>query len=47
MGYTERTNGSKALSERAAKVLPAGVSYAIRALPPYPFYVDHAEGVKV
>ncbi len=47
MGYMERTKGSKALSERAAKVLPAGVSYAIRALPPYPFYVDHAKGVKV
>ena len=32
---------------RAKKVLPAGVSYAIRALPPYPFYLDHAKGVKL
>jgi glutamate-1-semialdehyde 2,1-aminomutase len=45
--YTQRTSKSKKLYERANKVLPAGVSYAIRALQPYPFYVDHAKGVKV
>jgi glutamate-1-semialdehyde 2,1-aminomutase len=45
--YIQRTGKSKKFYERANKVLPAGVSYAIRALQPYPFYVDHAKGVKV
>jgi glutamate-1-semialdehyde 2,1-aminomutase len=45
--YNQRTGKSKELYHRAGKVLPAGVSYGIRALPPYPFYVDHAKGVKV
>ena len=45
--YKERTGKSKELFERANRVLPAGVSYGIRALPPYPFYIDHAKGVKL
>lgn len=45
--YSKRTGKSKELFKRAKKVLPAGVSYAIRALPPYPFYLDHAKGVKL
>ncbi|TFH15339.1 aspartate aminotransferase family protein, partial [Candidatus Bathyarchaeota archaeon] len=45
--YKERTGKSKTLFERANRVLPAGVSYGIRALPPYPFYIDHAKGVKL
>jgi len=45
--YIRRTRKSKELFERANKVLPGGVSYGIRALPPYPFYVDHAKGVKL
>ena len=45
--YSKRTEKSKELFTRAKKVLPAGVSYAIRALPPYPFYLDHAKGVKL
>jgi len=45
--YIQRTAKSKRLFERANKVLPAGVSYGIRALPPYPFYIDHAKGVKL
>jgi glutamate-1-semialdehyde 2,1-aminomutase len=45
--YNQRTGKSKALFERANRVLPAGVSYGIRALPPYPFYIDHAKGVKL
>lgn len=28
-------------------MLPAGVSYAIRGITPYPFYVHHAQGVKI
>ncbi len=46
-GFEGRTSNSRALYERACKVLPAGVSYAIRALPPYPFFVDDAKGVKI
>jgi glutamate-1-semialdehyde 2,1-aminomutase len=45
--YEERTKRSKELYERANRVLPAGVSYGIRAFPPYPFYVDHAEGARL
>ena len=44
-GYESRTSNSKRLFERAKKVLPAGVSYGIRALPPYPFYLQKAKGV--
>ena len=44
-GYKSRTSNSKRLFERAKKVLPAGVSYGIRALPPYPFYLQNAKGV--
>ncbi|MBD3171354.1 aminotransferase class III-fold pyridoxal phosphate-dependent enzyme [Candidatus Bathyarchaeota archaeon] len=43
--YSDKTSKSRKLFQRANKVLPAGVSYGIRALPPYPFYVDHAKGV--
>ena len=43
-GYEEKTRKSKALFERAERVLPAGVSYAVRDVVPYPFYVDRAEG---
>lgn len=45
--YVGKTPGSKELYERAEKVLPAGVSYGIRDIAPYPFYVDHAKGVKL
>jgi glutamate-1-semialdehyde 2,1-aminomutase len=45
--YIKRTRMSKKLFDRANKVLPGGVSYAIRALPPYPFYINHAKGVKL
>jgi glutamate-1-semialdehyde 2,1-aminomutase len=45
--YESRTSNSKRLFERAQKVLPAGVSYGIRALPPYPFYLKKAKGVKL
>jgi glutamate-1-semialdehyde 2,1-aminomutase len=45
--YTSKTPKSKALYERAKKVLPAGVSYAIRYFEPYPFYVAKAKGSKL
>ena len=45
--YEEKTKRSKALFDKAKRVLPAGVSYAIRDVAPYPFYIKKAEGCKV
>jgi len=45
--YKKSTPRSKELFEKASKVLPGGVSYAIRDFMPYPFYVDHALGSKL
>jgi len=38
---------SRELYDRALQVLPAGVSYRMRLMEPYPFYVDSAHGSKV
>jgi len=45
--YVSKTAKSKALYERARKVLPAGVSYGIRYFEPYPFYTAKAKGSKL
>ena len=45
--YVYKTPKSKALYERAKKVLPAGVSYGIRYFEPYPFYTAKAKGSKL
>jgi glutamate-1-semialdehyde 2,1-aminomutase len=45
--YAATTPRSLALFERAARVLPAGVSYAIRDVSPHPFYVERAAGCLV
>jgi glutamate-1-semialdehyde 2,1-aminomutase len=45
--YISRTQRSRALYERAKKVLPAGVSYGIRFFEPYPFYTARAFGSKL
>jgi len=45
--YVSRTSRSRALYERARKVLPAGVSYSIRFFEPYPFYTARASGSKL
>ncbi|MDH7478068.1 MAG: aspartate aminotransferase family protein [Candidatus Bathyarchaeota archaeon] len=45
--YISKTQKSKTLYERAKRVLPAGVSYAIRYFEPYPFYVAKAKGSKL
>ena len=47
LGYEEKTKQSKFLFDRAMKVLPAGVSYGIRDITPYPFYVAEAKGCKL
>jgi len=45
--YRKRTPGSAALFERAKNVMPGGVSHNPRYYPPYPIYIDRAEGSKV
>jgi len=45
--YKSKTPKSKALHERAKKVLPGGVSYGIRFFEPYPFYTLRAKGSKL
>ncbi|MCX8196268.1 MAG: aspartate aminotransferase family protein [Acidilobaceae archaeon] len=45
--YEERTRRSRALFERARKVLPAGVTYHTRLFAPYPLYVERAKGSRV
>jgi len=41
------TENSRKLYERAIKVTPAGVSYAIRYFEPYPIYIKRASGCRV
>jgi glutamate-1-semialdehyde 2,1-aminomutase len=45
--YLSRTKKSKQLHERAKRVLPAGVSYFVRYIEPYPFYTVKAKGSKL
>lgn len=45
--YEKGTAKSRRIFERAKKVFPAGVSYRIRSIEPYPFYVSKAKGSKV
>lgn len=45
--YLSKTKKSKKLYERAKRVLPAGVSYIIRFMEPYPFYTAWAKGSKL
>lgn len=45
--YLSKTKKSKRLHERAKRVLPAGVSYFVRFMEPYPFYSAKAKGSKL
>lgn len=45
--YLSKTSKSKRLYERAKRVLPAGVSYFLRYIDPYPFYTERAKGSKL
>jgi len=45
--YVSKTPHSEALYARAKRVLPSGVSYAIRYFEPYPFYTTRAKGSKL
>ena len=42
--YSERTQGSQKATERARKVLPAGVPSSFQAYDPHPIVVKHAAG---
>jgi len=45
--YLSKTARSKKLYERAKRVLPAGISYFIRYMEPYPFYTARARGSRL
>lgn len=45
--YLSKTPKSRKLYERAKRVLPAGVSYFLRYVEPYPFYTAKAKGSKL
>jgi len=45
--YMSKTPKSQQLYQKAEKVLPAGVSYFIRHIDPYPFYTAKAKGSKL
>jgi len=45
--YLSKTSKSRRLYERAKRVLPAGVSYFLRYVDPYPFYTARAKGSKL
>jgi glutamate-1-semialdehyde 2,1-aminomutase len=45
--YGERTVGSQAATERARKVLPAGVPSSFQAYDPHPIVVQHASGARM
>jgi glutamate-1-semialdehyde 2,1-aminomutase len=45
--YEEKTAKSRELWERAKKVFPGGVTYAIRFFKPYPVYISRAKGTRI
>lgn len=47
LAYEQKTERSRELYDRALRILPAGVSYRIRSVEPYPFYVESAHGSKL
>jgi len=45
--YVSKTPKSQQLYQKAEKILPAGVSYFLRYIEPYPFYTAKAKGSKL
>lgn len=45
--YEKRTPRSKQLFARAQKAIPGGVCHRVRYFPPYPFFVQKAEGPRM
>ncbi len=44
--YAEARPRSRAMHERAARIMPSGVAHDGRAFSPFPFYVDRADGAR-
>lgn len=44
MSYEDKTRESARLFERASQVIPGGICHNLRYFPPYPFYVERAQG---
>jgi len=47
MGMVMQTNGSEKLYEKALQLMPGGVSSPVRAIDPYPFYVQKASDSRI
>jgi glutamate-1-semialdehyde 2,1-aminomutase len=45
--YLERARKSRDLFEKSRKLMPGGVTYAIRYFKPYPLFISRAEGTRV
>ena len=45
--YRETTAGSRALHERAAKVMPGGTTRTTTYFDPYPLYIERGEGCRI
>ncbi|MCS7099058.1 MAG: aspartate aminotransferase family protein [Sulfolobales archaeon] len=45
--FSAKTPRSRELFERSRRVLPGGVTYAIRFFKPHPLYIEKAEGTRV
>src|SRR3989441_2028620 len=45
--FRRRTPGSQKIHKRAEASLPMGVSSSFQAIPPYPLFVDRAEGSRI
>ena len=44
--YAAKFAGSRALWERARKIIPSGVNHDVRYINPFPIYMDHAKGCR-
>ncbi len=45
--YEEKTSRSRALFQRAGRLIPGGVCHAIRYFHPYPFFAERASGPRI
>lgn len=45
--YTKKTMRSRELYEKSTRYMPAGVTYALRYMSPYPLYIERARGTRL
>jgi glutamate-1-semialdehyde 2,1-aminomutase len=45
--YTKKTRRSRELYEESTRYMPAGVTYALRYMSPYPLYIERAQGTRL